>query len=315
MPTPQIAALGECMIEFSPHLAGGREGDGLYRLGFGGDTLNTAVYLARLGIAVDYATALGDDGLSDRMIETWQGEGVGTGLVLRRPGRLPGLYLIHLDGAGERRFDYWRDRAPARELFELPETAALVERLSAYPMLYLSGISLSLYGDAGRAKLYALLDAVRARGGKVAFDANFRPKGWPDLGAARRTFAELYRRVDIACTGGEDEKTLFGDADAESTARRLAASGVTEIAVKNGKDGVLLFDGNRLHTVPVQGEVRQVDTTGAGDSFNAGYLAARLSGHGAEQAARWGHKVASAVIQHPGAIIPSEAMPRIEELP
>src|SRR5262249_42921293 len=109
----RVASLGECMVELSP-----RPG-GLYGLGFGGDTLNTAVYLARLGIAVDYVTVMGDDSFSDRLVTAWAEEGVGTAMVARVPGRMPGLYVIETDDRGERRFHYWRDRAPARELFEL----------------------------------------------------------------------------------------------------------------------------------------------------------------------------------------------------
>src|SRR5881392_4089221 len=110
----KVASIGECMIELK------QAAGGLLSRGYGGDTLNTAVYLARLGVAVDYVTALGDDPLSGGMLAGWRAEGVGTGLVARVPGRLPGLYLIQTDPAGERRFLYWRDRAPARELFGLP---------------------------------------------------------------------------------------------------------------------------------------------------------------------------------------------------
>ena len=112
----RFASIGECMLELSTL------GDDNYSMAYGGDTLNTAVYLARLGVEVDYVTALGDDPLSERMVEAWQAEGVGTRLVLQVPGRLPGLYLIRRDARGERSFYYWRDQAPARELFALPET-------------------------------------------------------------------------------------------------------------------------------------------------------------------------------------------------
>ena len=85
---------------------------GLFSRGYGGDTLNTAVYLARLGVGVDYVTALGDDPLSDEMIAGWQAEGIGTERVIRLPGKLPGLYMIETNSAGERRFYHWRDAPP-----------------------------------------------------------------------------------------------------------------------------------------------------------------------------------------------------------
>ncbi len=96
---------------------------GLFSRGYGGDTLNTAVYLARLGVGVDYITALGDDSLSDEMIAGWAAEGVGTRRVARLPGKLPGLYMIQTDDKGERRFFHWRDSAAARSLMDLPRDA------------------------------------------------------------------------------------------------------------------------------------------------------------------------------------------------
>ena len=122
----RVACIGECMIELS------ELGDGRLSRTHGGDTLNTAVYLARLGVEVDYVTALGDDHFSDEMLAGWRREGVGTALVPRLPGRLPGLYLIRRDASGERSFFYWRDRAPARELFDLPETPAICDALAGF---------------------------------------------------------------------------------------------------------------------------------------------------------------------------------------
>ncbi len=150
---PRVACIGECMVELC------ERPDGSLSRGFGGDTLNTAIYLARLGVAVDYVTALGDDPFSAEMLNAWQQEGVGTGLVLRAPGSLPGLYVIQTDGAGERRFSYWRDSAPARRLLSLPEHERIAEALPRYDLVYLSGITLSLYGAGELERLWAILDA------------------------------------------------------------------------------------------------------------------------------------------------------------
>jgi 2-dehydro-3-deoxygluconokinase len=201
----RVACIGECMIELSELT------DGSLTRSYGGDTLNTALYMARLGIPVDYVTALGDDGWSDEMLAAWQAEGIGTDKVLRLAGRLPGLYVIQTDPSGERRFQYWRDSAAARDLFALPETPALVEALARdYTLLYLSGITLSLYGDAGRAVLFKALDTARAAGVRIAFDTNFRLRGWPDREVARHAYREILDRSDIALASTEDLDLLFG---------------------------------------------------------------------------------------------------------
>lgn len=292
----RIASLGECMVELSP-----RSG-GLFALGYGGDTLNTAVYLARLGVPTDYVTAMGDDSLSQRVVAAWAAEGVGVDLVRRLPGRMPGLYLIETDDKGEPRFHYWRDRAPARELFELGLPAI------EHDLVYLSGISLGIWGERGRTAAQQFARSVRRRGGRVAFDNNYRPRVWPDAQTARMAMARFLGEVDIALLSLEDEVALHGG-DARAAVDRARAAGVTEIVVKDGRADAWLATADGLEQVPAVPNVKAVDTTGAGDSFNAGYLAARAHGLAPGAAAREGHRLAAAVILHPGAIIPREAMP------
>ena len=299
----KVAAIGECMIEFS------QTPDGAFRRGFGGDTLNTALYLSRLGVDASYVTALGDDALSEAMLTSWQSEGIKTDLVTRVAGRLPGLYMIERDARGERTFLYWRDRAPARELFDRADSA-LLDRLARFDWLYLSGISLSLYGESGRARLRELLYAARRRGGKVAFDGNYRPRGWSDAAAARGAFNDILPLVDLALPTLEDEQALFGDTDAQACIARLSSAGISEIVVKRGGLGCLIHAKGSFAEVPPPSVVQPVDTTAAGDSFNAGYLAARLGGASPIEAARAGHRLAGAVILLPGAVIPREAMPK-----
>ncbi len=111
--TPRIALIGECMIELQ------QRADGTLQQSFGGDTLNTAVYLSRelgKGAEVDYVTALGDDSFSDAMCQSWASEGIGLEMVQRLPGRLPGLYCIQTDAAGERRFSLLAQRSGGARL-------------------------------------------------------------------------------------------------------------------------------------------------------------------------------------------------------
>ena len=147
----RVASIGECMIELKP--AQGDSQGGSYSRGYGGDTLNTSVYLARLGVGVDYITALGDDPMSDEMVAGWKAEGVGTDQVLRLPGKLPGIYLIQTDGRGERRFFHWRENSAVRQLMDLPATDDMLASLASYDLVYLSAITLSLYSNEGRARL------------------------------------------------------------------------------------------------------------------------------------------------------------------
>ncbi|MCW5730943.1 MAG: sugar kinase [Alphaproteobacteria bacterium] len=297
------------MIELAPRA--GDEGGGAFTLSFGGDTLNTAIYMARLGQQVDYLTALGDDGFSDRMLAAWSAEGIGTGHVARLKGRLPGLYLIETDGAGERRFHYWRQQAPARELFALPGTAELVAELARFDLIYLSGITLSLYGEAGREVLLDALVNARRHGARVAFDTNYRTRGWSSAAEARQAMAELLKLTDIALTGLDDEQALYGLTLAREAVHRLQASGIDEIVVKLGRRGAIVAGHDFMTEVAAETVGTPVDTTAAGDSFNAAYLVRRAGGATPEEAAAAGNRLAAEVIRHPGAIIPKGAMPAL----
>lgn len=282
------------------------EADGRLARGHGGDTLNTAVYMVRLGLPVDYVTALGDDAWSDEMVAHWQAEGIGTALVQRLPGRLPGLYVIQTDRSGERRFQYWRDSAAARRIFDDPHAAAVQDAVAGCRMAYLSGITLSILDDPARARLFAALGRLRAGGGRVAFDTNYRPRGWPDPATGRALYRRMFASSDVVFASSEDLQLLFGDDGEPELMRRRAGR---ELVLKQSHPAVRVVLGNLDLTVAADPVARVVDTTAAGDSFAAAYLAARLRGAAPDAAARAGHRLAGVVAQHPGAIIPRDAMP------
>ena len=307
----RVASIGECMIELR------HRSERELELAFGGDTLNMAVYLARLtrgaGVRVDYVTALGaDDPYSEQMVREWEREGVGTGLVERLPGRLPGLYLIRLDERGERSFTYYRSAAAARDMLRGERGREVLDALRGYDLVYLTGITLSILADDQRGRLVELAEDLRRRGGRLAFDSNFRPAGWPDPEEARRWFTAFMERADILLPTLDDDRRLLGDADPESCAERRRAMGASEVAVKLGPEGCHVASDAFTGRVPPEPVPRVVDTTAAGDSFNAGYLAARLLGRPPKEAARLGNRVAARVIAHPGAIVPLEATADLE---
>jgi len=297
--TARCITVGEAVIELA------RGNDGRFALGCAGDTFNTAIYLTRAGLDVAFATALGDDAYSERIAALASAEGVSTELILRVAGRLPGLTLVEPDGKTGRRMSSWCEAAPARDLFDLPHWSRIAEALTAGRLIYFSGITLSLYSNIGIGRFLAAVEMARGKGAKIAFDGNFRPHGWKgDLSRARTVVAEALKRVDIALPTYDDEAVLWGDPSPEATIERLHAFGVGEIVVKNGPNSALVATNGARDTVPVPDVVTPVDATAAGDGFNAGYLAARLSGSTAIDAAGAAHKLAGQVIRHRGAILP-----------
>ena len=297
-----IVGVGEAMVEFAPVERG------LYAQGFAGDTLNTSWYLAHLlrgARAVQYLTRVGEDPLSDRMVEFLRDSGIDASLVSRDSERNLGLYLITLIGA-ERRFSYWRDQSAARRLADDP--ARLLAALAPAALIHVSGITLAIIGEAGRANLFAALKQARAAGARVSFDPNLRRRLWRDDAQARAAMREMAGVTDIALPSFDDEASLWGDADTRATAQRFAALGVAEIVVKNGEGAAYSLCGGRGAEIPARAVADARDTTGAGDSFNAGYLAARLAGRSATDAVAFAHGVAGEVVRWPGALAPLEAV-------
>ncbi|TCP96552.1 2-dehydro-3-deoxygluconokinase [Cricetibacter osteomyelitidis] len=296
----KIAILGECMIELNG------EPFGNMRQTYGGDTLNTATYLARCtpksAVKIHYVSALGTD------IEHWQADGINTDWLLRDEKRQPGLYLIQLDSVGERTFLYWRNQSAARYLLQHNDYPKVLSELRHVDMIYLSGISLAILPENDRTLLIEQLAELAKQGIEIAFDSNYRQALWESLQKTREIYTALLPIVSVALVTFDDEQAIWADSDEQATIKRLKQAGVKTVVVKSGKCGAIFnrFDGveQQVPTVPVE---NVVDTTSAGDAFNAGFLNGYLQGKYLVTCCQQGNKLAGIVIQHKGAIIESSA--------
>ncbi|MES2142092.1 MAG: sugar kinase [Pseudomonadota bacterium] len=305
----QIAVIGEAMLELS------HKSDTSLGLSFAGDTLNFTIYLRRLlpkeSFDIHYVTVLGCDPYSDSMLKNWQQEGINTDLVHRLENKLPGLYLIRTDKTGERTFYFYRQNSAARELFKSDTTNNLEKHLLEMDYLYLSGITLAILDAKSRERLWKLLERAKQKGIKIIFDTNYRASLWPDAESAKIAIERTLSYVDIAFPTFVDEQILFDDPTPEDCAKRLLKNGITEVIVKSGAEPALVVTIGKQESIPAYVIESVVDTTGAGDSFNAAYLAARLKDIDPIKAAQWGHRLAASVITYPGAIIPLTKMPQL----
>jgi len=310
-PKPFFAAFGECMIEIT-------ERGGIIKQGFGGDSLNTLLYLARLlpqyRGRLYYLTALGSDHFSTSMLKSWQNEGLCVDLVEQLPAELPGLYYVRTDAGGERQFFYWRDQSAVRRVFTPAFHTRAVRTLKAVQAFYFTGISLAILSTTGRRRLLSLVEKLRRRGARIIFDSNYRARLWASADEARSTIGDALPLVDMALVSFSDEHQLHGDTDPAAVCRRLAQNGIGEVVVKNGGEPCHVALAGEVEEFPLTVRAKPIDTTAAGDAFNAAYLAARMHGQPTRRAVTLGNLVSSQVVQYPGAIIPVEKMPAFEDL-
>jgi len=307
MKSLKLALIGEGMIELqeiSPEMT---------KQTFGGDTLNTAIYCARLArdlpLNIDYLTALGTDTFSERMVNFWEREGVGSELTLREKDEMPGLYYIELDDRGERIFHYWRNTAAVKKCFEYPESGYILDKLDHYDGIYLSGISLAIFTPTSRAILLNKLNELASSGVSIYFDCNYRPHLWNSKEHAIEEYNKLYRISDIVFLTTEEGEILLNSAQGNDVHTKLHDLGAKESVLKDGNNPCTIFSDSQIFKIDAETVAKVIDTTAAGDSFSAVYLIARLFGCSPTNAAKMAHKTAAYIVCHKGAVAPLNNMP------
>jgi 2-dehydro-3-deoxygluconokinase len=296
----RVVAVGECMVELT------RRDERTMGLGYAGDTANTAVYLKRLGgdeAEVRFVTAVGDDQLSASLQAHLAAEG-----ILVEPqvvaGASPALYVVNTDSAGERTFSYYRDSSPVRQLFADGVLSSHAAALASADVVYFSAITLQLLTVDGRQRFLDLVETARGRGARIAFDSNYRVRGWPSREAAVEAVEAAARVTDIALPSLADEQLLHPGSTVDDVIARYRAAGADEVVVKDGAEPTHVWTEGGLQRFDCDVHPAPLDTTGAGDSFNAAYLFARVSGRPVPEAVRAAQALAAYVIGHPGAIVP-----------
>lgn len=280
-----LVSLGEALVEFAA-VDGSLEEADTYRRGFGGDTSNFAVAAARLGARVAYITRVGDDEFGRSLLRMWQREGVDTAYVQVAPDEPTGIYFLARDREGRGRFTYYRAGSAASRL---SPDALPVQALDGAQLLHTSGISQAISASAREAVRWAM-ERARRRGVVVSYDLNVRPKLLPPE-RFRALVLETLPLVELAFLSTEDAEYVFGGADEQQTLQAVIDAGARVAVLKRAEQGcaVATAEGDRL-SVPAW-PVDVVDSTGAGDAFDAAFAVQWLEGRPLEEAARFANAV------------------------
>ena len=291
----ELLCIGEAMAELRRDETGG------FDVSFAGDCFNTAIYAARLfgtPDTVGFASLIGHDPLSSGLLVLASDEGLNTDCLMRHSAHNIGIYAVATDDAGERSFHYWRNQSAARHL---GDDASLLSALPEANIIYLSAITMAIMSDEGRNAIISFLRSRQKQGSLIAFDSNFRPQLWESIETARAINSDMWQIADIALPSLDDEQALW-DQTAEQVIGRFAAKHWHACAIKQAENGPFSFELEQTIGYPKAPKV--IDTTAAGDSFNAGYLHALLAGKPEAERLMAGHSLALQVVGVRGALMP-----------
>lgn len=310
-----VVCVGEVMLELS-----GVQPDGSAKFGFGGDTGNTAIYLSRLlghNYDVGYLTRFGKGAFSDKLNASLCDERLQLCDKTQADAGTPGLYAISTDEAGERSFTYWRKDAAVRGLLTGTSAEAEEQFLQRFDALYFSGITLAVLSDEGRERLLAIARQFAADGRIVMFDVNHRAHLWlshaPHVDV-QNVVKQAVATASIVKVGHDEAQDIYGCNEPTDTVEMFSGFGDAALVVTDGAGRIVLHANGETNDVLFDVVVDVVDSTAAGDSFSAGFLAAQLGGASLRASAYAGQKLAARVIQFPGAIIPSAQSPKLDEV-
>ena len=276
--------------------------------GFAGDVFNS-LYYAKMLVPedwdIEFYTALGEDQLSDEIIQFILGHDIICEKIPRIKNRTAGLYMINLLN-GERKFSYWRSQSAARKM--MLQTNVLAEKIKKAKFIYLSGISLAILSARDRIKLLDLIQRAKTPDKTVFFDSNIRPKLWWNSKVMRSSLEDAGRVADIVLPSFDDEARTFGDISDNDVASRYLSLGAQQVIVKNGSQPILLATSSGMERVPFTSVDVVIDSTAAGDSFNGALIAYLAAGKSTKEAIKKAQECAASVITHFGALVPKEKL-------
>lgn len=289
-----ILILGECLIELSTRESlTFAESFNKY---YGGDALNTAVAAARLGSRVGYITRVGNDYFKDFLMDSWQSENLDISNV-KIIDNYNGVYIISRQPDGKKQIMYYRKKSAATMLTteDIPED--VIEKSS---IIYTTGITQSLSSSARSAvkKAYSLAGEKKCL---VAYDPNFTDRVW-DVEEAKEAMEEIIDYVDILMLSNiHDAEKLIDISSPDKIIKYFWDRGISMVAVKMGQSGCAIGYNGEINTIPHR-DVVVVDPTGAGDTFNGGFLYGISKGYTPFESAKLATIVASEQTKGLGAI-------------
>jgi 2-dehydro-3-deoxygluconokinase len=300
-----LIGIGECLVEFSDI------GNGQYQIGYSGDVLNALAAAGRLGLSTGLLSATGDDPFTEGLRHILNVEHIDLSHAPILEGKPNGVYFLSIDAMGLPTFHFLRKNSAARDMFNAQPLASLIEYARSARALLFSSIPLAVIKD--RDKLLELMRAVKGET-ILAFDLNIRRILWDDLNELVALLSQLAPLIDALFITNEDDTILFGPRHATDALTDYVRRGFRQVVIRRGGLPTLVSSDGESFEVPVPHVANIIDTTGAGDAFDAGYIAAMLRNHQSYECAAMGNATAAVSLESRGGRAVGLTIERVEKL-
>jgi len=308
---PQVIAIGEILIDFVSTKPGPYSEASAFEKCFGGAPMNTIVGVSRLGLSAGAITAVGDDPFGQFLMRELERNKVDVSQVKVKKGKRTTLaFVANEPVSGERIFFFYRKPWTAETADSALDPNDIdpdyVEKAN---IVHVSGFALSQ--NPCREAIFKAMNCARKAGVRVSFDPTLRVDVWDSVDTLRKTYSRALRLCDIAAFSKEEAEFLFGTSETERAARRALRYDIEIVGIKLGENGsyILSKDGKKVEAPAFK--VKAVDTTGAGDGWNAGLLVGLCRRWDLGKCVTVANAIGALVVTRRGAIT---AMPSKEEL-
>lgn len=303
-----VVSLGEPMVEFCASEVGKLKDVPLFERGWGGDTSNTLVAVARLGKRAGYITRVGDDEFGECFLDMWQREGIDVSQVIVEKGGFTGVYFIALTEEGDHEFTYYRKNSAASHLSPDDVNEDYVKNARIF---HTSGISQAI-SESSREAVFKAIEIAKKSGVTVSYDPNIRLKLWP-LSTAKAVVTYTIKKADIVTPSLEDAKLITGLSSPEEIVNALLKMGPRIVALKMGGEGCFVANRRQKRFLKAYRVEEVVDTTGAGDAFTGAFLVGILEGWSLIKAGKFANATAALKTLGRGAVAPIPKREEVEE--
>lgn len=301
----KVLTVGDGLITMDPAVKGPLRYVTHFERKVGGAELNFAIACSRLSLDVTWISRLGKDEFGRHIYNFARGEGIDVSHVRFVDGCPTSLNFKQINEDGSGKTFYYRDNSPIVKLTVKDITEELFQDIS---LVHITGVFMSIHPQT-RNIVYKILELAAKKEVIVSFDPNIRLKMWT-IQEARDAFAKVFPYVDILLAGLDEMELILGDSSEESLEVFANKYNIAELVIKDGANGSKLFKENRwLYQNAFK--VNAVDTVGAGDGFDAGYVYSFLHQKSDSEKLRFANAVGALVTTVKG---DNEGLPYLEEV-